>query len=282
MLMGRPFTEFVHEQLLPWRDGCYGGARPELSSRVLSLDEGSGASSLLLRYPPGWTRSDPEVVTADEEIFVLEGSLTIGARTYSPRTYAFLPAGHLRESASSPTGALVLTFFSSEPRSVRDPSEGDITRNTDRLVEYVNVLDGPWGGNFHPLFTPGAGRKWLRDDPVTHEQTWILGTMPLRHGSRVERHPVVEEMFLLAGQQIGPHGKMHPGCYFWRPPGEPHGPFGSLTGNLMIMRTLGGPLSTVYDEEEIEFDWEPAHRPVVPPELSACGADIPYGQLDAW
>ncbi|MGH3658728.1 MAG: cupin domain-containing protein, partial [Micromonosporaceae bacterium] len=146
-----------------------------------------------------------------------------------------------------------------------------------RVVEHIDGLSGEWGAGFNPKFPPGAGRKWLRRDPVTGDETWILGTMPLRHGTRPERHPVVEEMYLLSGELHGHVGVMRPGAYFWRPPEEWHGPFGSLTGNLMLFRTVGGPLSTVYDDAETEFAWDPPARPILPPELAALPPYQPAG-----
>jgi hypothetical protein len=131
-----------------------------------------------------------------------------------------------------------------------------------RLVQRLNLFDEPWTGNFHPQFPLGAGRKWLRRDPVTTDETWILGTLPLRSGRRPEKHPVVEEMYLISGELIGPLGVMRPGAYFWRPPEVWHRPFGSNTGCLMLFRTVGGPLSTVYTETEQDFDWNPAQRPI--------------------
>lgn len=265
--MARPFIEFVHEQVLPWKEGVSG--RPGVYSRVLSEDDDLGGSSQLLRYPPGWTVTEPSVTDADEELFVLVGSLTIGSVSYKPFTYAFLPAGFPRLSMSARAGATVLTFFSRETRDICNPSSTETAFDESRLVERVDALEGSWGSGFHPLFPPGAGRKYLREDPLTHDQTWILATMALRWGRRAEAHPVVEEMFLLSGELVGPLGKMYPGSYFWRPPEKWHGPFGSLTGNLMLFRTIGGPLSTVYAEQEVDFCWNPAHKPILPPELEA-------------
>jgi hypothetical protein len=142
----------------------------------------------------------------------------------------------------------------------------------------VRALDGEWGAGFHPRFPSGAGRKFMRQDPVTGEQTWILGTMPLRSGRRPEKHPVVEEMFLVSGELVGNLGVMHAGAYFWRPPEIWHGPYGSWTGNVMLFRTRGGPLSTVYTEDEREFDWTPAHRPVLPAGLAELGGEPYVGQ----
>ena len=70
------------------------------------------------------------------------------------------------------------------------------------------------------------------------------GTLPIRWAERSEIHPVVEEMYLLAGEVHGDRGIMRPGAYFWRPPFVPHGPYGTQTGNLYFFRTRGGGLST--------------------------------------
>lgn len=267
----RPFIEFLQSQALPWSDGLYGGGRGTVKSKILSIDEASGASSVLIEYPAGWKVDEPHHLDVDEELFVLGGDLTIGATTYTEKCYAHLPAHHARTSASSKHGAVVMTFFSGEP-GVRSGTPASDACDTTRLVEFVDGFADEWGANFHPKFPPGAGRKFLRRDPHDGEETWLLGTMPLRSGRRPERHPVVEEMYLLSGELVSPLGTMQPGAYFWRPPEEWHGPFGSKTGNLFLFRTKGGPLSTEYTEHEVDFTWSPEHKPILPPELQ------PYGQ----
>ncbi|MFL6118431.1 DUF4437 domain-containing protein [Actinophytocola sp.] len=259
--MGRPFIEFIQAQALPWRRDTVPG-RHSVETRELSADVDTGAASLLLRYPPGWRTVEPTVLSMDEELFVLAGDLTIGAIRHTRYGYAHLPAGYHRDGMASASGAIVLTFFSGLPTAAAD---------RDRLVERRSALDGTWSGNFHPRFPPGAGRKFLRQDPHNGEETWLLGTMPLRNGQRPERHPVVEEMYLLSGELIGPVGVMRPGAYFWRPPHEWHGPFGTLTGNLMLFRTKGGPLSTTYTEHETHFTWSPDHHPILPDHLRRYG-----------
>ncbi len=268
--MSRPFIEFVQCQALPWQRGLYGGARTGTEVRMLSLDEDSGASSVMIRYPPGWRRPEQEQLSAAEELLVLRGWLEIGGTRYGPFSYANLPAGYPRTMAAAPGGALALSFFSAEPAPAAARSALDVPEPVK-----VDGFDGPWTGNFHPQFPPGAGRKWLKRDPVTGEETWLLGTMPLRNGRRAEKHPVVEEMFLISGALVGPLGTMYPGCYFWRPPEEWHGPFGTLTGNIELFRTIGGPLSTEYRDEDAEFRWDPAYRPILPPDLSGAAERYP-------
>jgi Domain of unknown function (DUF4437) len=282
--MGRPFIEFIQSQAVGWAEGVYGQPVPGVRSKLLSLDEETGASSMLVRYPPGYSAGSAEQpyhLRVDEEFFVLEGGLTLDGRRYGCYSYAHLPAGVNRAQTLSGSGAVVLVFWSGEPRPVEGPApEGMLAEK--RLVPYIDGFAGEWGGNFHPQFPVGAGRKWLRRDPVDGEETWLLGTMPLRSGRRPEKHPVVEEMFLLSGELSGPLGLMRAGCYFWRPPEEWHGPFGSTTGNLMLFRTKGGPLSTVYTEDQVDFTWTPEHSPILPPQLREAGATPYEGSLCFW
>ena len=110
-----------------------------------------------------------------------------------------------------------------------------------------------------------CGYLIFRNDPYTGDQTWILCARPLWQGGVQEIHPVVEEMYLVAGDLIADTGIMKPGAYFWRPPGIRHSAFASTTGNLMFFRTKGGPLSTTYPGVSESFDWNPAHKPILPP-----------------
>lgn len=263
MSLDRPFIEFVQSQRLPWTSEVVAHVRPHAEVRQLSVDERSGASSLIIRYPAGWERDVEERLTADEEFFVLQGSFEVNGVTYGPYGYGHLPVGYVRSGMRSQQGAVVLTFFDRAPESHTTSSHGE-DLSEERLITHINALDGEWGAGFNPKFPPGAGRKWLRRDSVTTDETWILGTMPLRNGFKREKHPVVEEMFLISGELHGPNGVMRPGAYFWRPPEEWHGPFGSLTGNVMLFRTVGGPLSTVYDDNELPFSWFPEDNHILP------------------
>jgi hypothetical protein len=266
----RPHIEFIQQQDLPFRYGPMGGGGPEteVGLKLLSHDLESRASSSLVELPAGWRLPGTSHLLVDHEVYVLSGEFTLSGVRYTQHTYAFLPAGYPLVDGASEHGAQLMFFTSGWAELVPgDAAPG--TLDEQRLVRYLNLFEGPWTGNFHPQFPVGAGRKWLRRDPVTTDESWILGTLALRNGRKPEKHPVVEEMLLLAGELIGPQGLMRPGAYFWRPPEVWHGPYGSKTGCLMLFRTVGGPLSTVYTEEEQEFEWDPeGYNPVLPPELS--------------
>lgn len=268
--MARPWIEFIQSQRLPWEPGRLGDVRPGAECKTLSRDADDGACSLLVRYPSGYEGAG-DALGVDDEILVLEGELQIGSRTYGPYSFAHWPAGHAAGPWRSSGGATVLEFFSGTPALATAP----VDYATARLVEHLDALQVPYTGNFHPEFPPGAGRKILFHDPVTHDSSWLLGTLPLRWAERSEVHPTVEEMYLLAGEVHGNRGVMQPGAYFWRPGGVPHGPYGTKTGNLYFFRTKGGKLSTTYVAPERPFRWWPPYDPVLPAELERFRGEAP-------
>jgi len=267
--MARPHLEFIHAQLIPWQTGLYGGGRPGVEQRTLSRDEESGAASLIIRVPPGWQRPEPEYLEVDEEFLVLDGSIEISGQVYGKQDYAHLPAGFARTGSQSTNGAVSLTFFSGEPHErAGSPPAGLFVPS--RLVRHIDTRNmegvlGPRKEMFPGLKAGGSVHKRLKTDPVTGELTWLVA---LRGGwimSQMETHPVVEEEYALAGDQVGPRGTMRAGAYFWRPPGIQHGPFATATGVLHLVRSVGGPLTTELEEVSGPFHWDQPYDPILPP-----------------
>lgn len=260
----RPWIEFVQMQRLQVQHGHPGSSSTAHAFRLLSEDDQDGSASFVLHLSAG--EEFPQFDTErDVEIVVTEGALDAASRSdeLGAFTYRFLPAGGARPwmRASKPSTVLVFTG------PVRDAAA--CASADERDVAPVDIVSKPWQATVTPGLTPGAARKDLRNDPLTGEQTWVLGTLPMRFGSRSEWHPVVEEMVLLSGVLLSPLGDMHPGAYFWRPPGEEHGPFGSRSGTVMLFRTVGGPLETTFSEEDQALGWVAQAEPIVPDDLRA-------------
>jgi hypothetical protein len=276
--MARPHIEYIQSQWLPWRKGIAGGARPDVFKKILSIDKDDGSCSLLVHYPPGWSRTSVEHLRATEEFFVLDGALTINDVHYEKNTYAFLPAGFPRRRTFSTDGAVVLTFFSRTPVAVAG-SGGPEGYDRTRLIEYHSAPDKAWGNTEKHESSPefnstGTGYQLFREDPDTGERTWILGVRAFWQGGNVEIHPVVEEAYVIAGSMIGGKGERKAGAYFWRPPGLEHGPMGSPLGAVVLFRCVGGPLTTTFIDKGT-FTWDPEYEPVLPPHLMKY-ADRPY------
>jgi hypothetical protein len=269
--MVRPLIEFVYAQNLPWQRGLRGGARDDVQVKVLSIDWERGDASLILRYPPGWSRDSFEALSAEEEMYVLAGALTINGRTYKEDCYACLPAGYGREGAHSEAGADVLTFFSETPRvmgrraGLHDPAD---------LVEFIDAVAMEWDSVSRDpaLAYMGLRRKVLRWDREHDQQgTYLLASAPHNYpkGWKCAQisHPCVEESFMLAGDLQGIHGNMTRGAYFWRPAGIPHGPFGSHDGSLTLLRFKYGKHRNDWQRNELPFRFGMPYRPAVPHEL---------------
>lgn len=266
--MGRPHIEFIHTPDMTWDNTPLSPARADVAHKLLSRDAGSGATSLLVRYPAGWKRAN-ETLAAEEEIFVLDGSLTINGEDFGPGDYTCLPRGYPRDGASSPDGAVVLTFFSAVPAPLDGTPGYDARAYVPRQSLYGDGWDVDYAGvNSPAIAASGSRKKLLRTDPVTGDQTWIMGVIPSYRETLVESHPVVQECFIIWGEMSGNYGFMTTGSYFWRPEEILHGPYGTKTGAIILSRTEGGSLTVDYYDLDEPFSYDRPHRIVVPEDLA--------------
>ncbi len=267
----RPHIEFIPSQWLPWQPDAIPGGRPGVMARVLSRDDVDGACSLVVRYPAGYALG-PEALDADEEFIVLEGALEIDGVAYGRHDYAHLPRGLRRRGLRTTGGAEVLTFFSAAPHALASDDAALPHHDPARLVRRIDTramapMTGPRKHMASEGFNHGGtAHKLLFDDPLTQDKTWIAGLPPYWCCDTVERHPVCEEEFALAGDIHMPNGVMHEGAYFWRPADAPHGPFGTLGGTIHLCRGKGGPYSTRFEPASRPFRWDPPYAPILPPD----------------
>jgi hypothetical protein len=269
--MARPLIEFIFAQHLPWAPGLPGGARDDVDSKILSLDRELGELTAVVRYPAGWSREEPEALAAEEEIYVLDGSITINGHSYGRDSYACLPRNYRRSSAASENGCVALTFFDGTPsESVPGATHDPIAP----LIEGLDVYAMRWDAKpaDPSLEWMGNRRKVLRMDPVYNQKaTFIISTPPHIHPENwacpTLTHPCVEESFMLAGDMTGPHGRMTPGAYFWRPAEIAHGPFGTRDGGMSLIRFRHGPHVNVWGPAPVPYTYDFAYKPVVPTAL---------------
>ena len=270
--MARPHIEFIHAQDLPWLQGVLPDALGRLDAKVLSRDDDTGACSIILRYPPGWRDDTVSHFAAAHEFYVLDGAIVRDGQSYGIESYGYFPAGHTTRSAASPEGAVVLTFFDATPVSVA--GEGLVAQDPDApAIPYINLLEMPWSskGIDPDVQFLRIVHKVLRHNKATGDKTIVLDggahTHPRDWHEKALAHPCVEEMFLLSGDIVGERGLMTAGAYFWRPPHEWHGPFGSRYGNVSLIRFVGGHHVNIWGDESLRFQYDPPHAPKLPAAL---------------
>ena len=271
--MARDHIEWIQAQALPWQRDAI-AARDGADAKILSLDQETGAVSCIIRYPAGYARG-AEWLAADEEFWVLDGAITVDGVEYGQHSYAHLPRDMPRSGFASAGGAAVLTFFSATP--VATPGGQGRGYNQARLVRHLSATDNVWDGDFAAMglqsMASTARMRTLKKDPESGEITYLTATIAFRQGERSERHPVVQEFFLLSGELAGDLGTMHSGAYCWRPPMVKHAPYGSWTGTLLLFRSVGGPQTTDWEDPDQPFTWKPDHKPVLPPALAPLMAE---------
>lgn len=267
--MSRPHIEFLQNQSLPWEPE---ELLPGAWTRVLSEDDETGACSLLSRMDPGLHFEQGSRIAADEEFYVLSGCYYLNGYEYAAGCYGFYPAGHPRAGAYSSEGAVILRFFDASPR-LMSPDEA-VPEDRAPAIPFIDAFRMVWDRSVfdHRLNHLAAGRKILRIDPVTEQKTFLFMTAPQTHPTNwrgpQEHHPTPEEAFLIAGDLTGEYGTMRPGSYFWRPPGIPHGPYGSRGGSLCLIRFVGGAHVNHWSSTQHTFDYNQAYEPVLPEELA--------------
>lgn len=267
--MPRPHCMFIQAQDVPWKKGIYAGW-DEIETKVLSEDPETGAATLIAKYPPGWSVPTPCYVSCHVEMLVLDGEVEINGKTYGPYSYAFIPAGYSYALANSPKGVVALTTISATPELIEGPTPEGIYDEA-LLVEQIDPardgLEG-WTENPYTRYLPGTGVRPLRQDPYTGEISILYSALPFRYMEKQWTHPTVQEMFVLSGEYaINDVGVMCPGSYAWWEPGNLHGPYGSHTGFMMFIRTVGGALANEFGEEGLAVDYDAPYKPVVSDEL---------------
>lgn len=254
--MPRSHVEFIQQQSVPWQSGVV--PVDGVLTRVLSRDDASGAVTMINRYPAGTSIDTAYAQDIDKEFFVLGGEMIINDVSYASGDYAYLPAGFVRRSTTMPCQCDVLTFY-----------EGKTDLPRGEFVERIRSSQAEWGAASDPKVASASIRRLvLRPDTSIGERTWLLKleTDEPYEIRGVERHPCVEEMFLLDGDIHMRTGVMKQGAYFWRPANIAHGPTGSRAGFTALFRAKEGAFETAWSDADSPVPWDAPYAPTLPTE----------------
>jgi hypothetical protein len=256
--MSRPHIMFVQAQDLAW-EGTEATAAPWPEARLLSREESGIAMTRMVRIRKG-ERLGAGACPFDEEMLVIRGQLEMDSVVARPTTYLAWAAGAHRMAMRAADETIAVSFVG---------SKGSLGLESDSVTAQVaeRGLEG-WEPNPHTRYLVGTGTQTLRQNPRTGEITMLYAALPFRYMEHRWTHTCVQEMFLLAGEYVlSDVGVMTPGAYAWWNPGVWHGPYGSQTGFLMVVRAVGGRLDNVIDDKRVPVDYDPEFRPVVPETL---------------
>jgi hypothetical protein len=276
--MTRPHIEFYQTQNQPWvRDTRF----PDCEVKVLSLDNETGAYTALQCYPGNLRVDGNHPLCANEEFFVLSGLFHLNGIEYAPGCYGFIPATQDRTDLLALEETVLLRFFDYAP----EPFEGQVDAieraNGRPAIPILDTYRMQWDTKLHDvkLAHLGLGRKNLRIDPISGQRTFLFKTSPQTHPANwrnpQESHPTPEECYFLAGDLTGDRGTMQEGAYFWRPPGIPHGPYGSIGGSLSLIRFIEGKHVNIWADDDKVFSYRQAYEPALPDSHMGYAGEMP-------
>lgn len=236
----RPLVDFVHADGLPRTDRELAGASASVAVRTLSVDPSTGAESLVVDLPAGWTMP-ASVWPADLELLVLAGTVRAGETRVDRFGYVFAPAGTGLPGLAAPDGASVLVFTSASGGPV------PVAGSEPACPGVVHLSDLDWEQPRTPGFPVGAARKTLRLDTESGQGFWVLGLLAHWSSPKREWHEFAEENYVLDGEVETTVGVMTTGAYLSHPAGPEctHGPMRSRRGALLVTRAVG-PFATTY------------------------------------
>jgi hypothetical protein len=96
---------------LRWRDFTIPGSSPAVSLARLHA-EPAGGFTVVVRFPPGWSRPGTGHYDAVEEVLFLDGGFEMSGARYGVDDYGWFPEDYSRVDSRSPDGALALAWFS--------------------------------------------------------------------------------------------------------------------------------------------------------------------------
>ena len=244
--MPRSHIEFLQTEQAPWTAVAAG-----VAEILLSADASSGASSRRVKLAAGssWAAADAGV---DAEVYVLTGAVLLDENRFIAGDYSYHTGSERTLKIECVDDAELLLF-----------SE---VSNADSLkIERIRSSSTTWGDASDPKVRSAAIRRLLlRPDTPSGERTWLLrlDTDEPYELNGIERHPCVEEMYLIDGDIHMHTGVLTKGAYFWRPPGIAHGPMGSKNGFVALFRAKEGPFETEWTTSDGVIPWNAPYNPI--------------------
>lgn len=176
-MWARGYIPRLPSAALPWQDttDARAGLAAGTALRVLSRDPADGAMTCLWRIPPGWSQPTPFALAADEELFLLEGSLDEDTQHLRRGSYRFRPRGHRHPPLASREGALLLAMWSAVPRHHDCDS---IAHGGSLEVPWLDTRAMPERPTPVEGTVPGIQVRILRQDASSGGMTLIVAIPP--------------------------------------------------------------------------------------------------------
>ena len=235
-------SRFLCAPDVPARPLTVAGMPSGVTLQVLREDPTVGVRTAVLTIPAGWTSPQPHAHGVSEEVYVLDGDLTVGddrlTRDGTPTGRLVSSTGHTGRSRApvcSSSGAAT-SIISSIPPPLSDAVRALVIAPiaVDR-IPWINDPGkaGPSGSTF--------GRKLLRHDDATGDDTQYLIVPGGFEGWGAHFHDIHEELYCLDGE-VGPFDGhiLTKDCYLHNPAYIVHAAEERSTKGSVLFQWRGG------------------------------------------
>lgn len=214
--MARPHIEFVNQERLAWQSEPDGNAPTRY--KTLSANEETGAFTRLAELPADATMEVQSPTT--QELFVLEGGLTVDRYDLGEHEYLRLPGGNAYDLVPNSDGC---RFLWTDDGSGIDDGSG-FWAAEEQSPHHVDPSTMEWELADLPGSESGLYLKRLYEDPETGAATTLAKAGTEWDDPRQKHHDCAEEIYILGGGiRLGKRGVLRTGDYLWRPPYVRHG-----------------------------------------------------------
>ena len=200
---------------MPWEPGEHRGVATKVVERV--IDPRKGRETAFVKLEPG-AAIPAEKLTERLDLFVLEGSLRDGDRTYGEHTFVRKQPG----DSFAPSSAGGCVYYAKRRAPIR-PTDAD------RLE--IDAKTVPWT----PFPHRGADVLHLYRDAHGIE-TSRFGQVHPNRKIPTHDHAMGEETYIVKGALIDETHAYTPGMWFRMPIGVPHTPYTKDEPCLMLIR----------------------------------------------
>ena len=219
----------------PWATAGAPSVAAGAQARTVSVDEGSGASTLLARLPAGWQAE--AAAPGATEMFVLEGELTVAGGALRSGGYCHPPRGRRSgQRARRAAGRSPFVFWA--------PAPSIVVAHRDRRPLRAGTFPGrpprcraSPPGRCTSRYAPGTPRSAPSIGGVPTASCSLVLSAPGWLSPREERHvDCWEENILLRGDMLMPgRGTLRAGDCLANQPGLWHGPMVTKGGALFLV-----------------------------------------------
>jgi hypothetical protein len=155
---------------------------------IARLPSGNDDFLAFVRFPAGWSRSQPVVYEAAEEFVILEGELRIDDQCWVAPAYGCVAPGSVRRLTASQPGCLAWARFHGSPRAVkaeRAVQTADTARAGANRLRPAGALRAP-----APASWSESPRRLLHAFPAS--ETWFEPAFRLGHDREAGRHDAID------------------------------------------------------------------------------------------